>query len=209
MAYLPKSTEWKHCKGSTEVYRGYPCSLWSIFHVLTVSQVELEKTKQEAFANDFNIEEVINAIRLFVLNFFTCKECSQNFELETANFKSHLTNTEPHSAVIYFWKVHNSVNKRLEKDITTDPAHPKIQFPSRAQCPKCYKPNVDSNTVKDYESQFVLKEVAAYLLSFYSKFQIEGVMELEVKSPFNTTTTTKPLTKLFTKPLLKILPVVK
>ena len=172
-----------------------------MFHVLTVSQVELEKTKQQAYVQDFNIEEVINAIRLFVLNFFTCKECSQNFELETKEFKSHLSQNDPNSAVIYFWKVHNTVNKRLEKDLTTDPAHPKIQFPSKSQCPQCYKSNVDPNTAKVYESQFDLKEVASYLISFYSKFQIEGVMELEVKCPFTKTTILpKPLTKLLNKP---------
>ena len=42
---LPVAVEWRHCKGSELKYRGYPCSLWTLFHVLTVSQTEIEKTK--------------------------------------------------------------------------------------------------------------------------------------------------------------------
>lgn len=45
-SYLPTTIEWRHCKGSQEKYRGYPCSLWTLFHVLTVSQTEIEKAKQ-------------------------------------------------------------------------------------------------------------------------------------------------------------------
>lgn len=45
MSFLPNKIEWIHCQGSDPKYRGYPCSLWSLFHVLTVSQVEMEKSK--------------------------------------------------------------------------------------------------------------------------------------------------------------------
>ena len=44
-SFLPEQVEWKHCLGTEVKYRGYPCSLWSLFHVLTVSQVELENAK--------------------------------------------------------------------------------------------------------------------------------------------------------------------
>jgi hypothetical protein len=47
MANLPANVEWRHCKGSVEKFRGYPCSLWTLFHVLTVSQVEIEKSKKQ------------------------------------------------------------------------------------------------------------------------------------------------------------------
>jgi hypothetical protein len=44
-SYLPTTVDWRHCLGSEEKYRGYPCSLWTLFHVLTVSQTESEKVK--------------------------------------------------------------------------------------------------------------------------------------------------------------------
>ena len=171
--FLPSGTEWRHCKGSTPNFRGYPCSLWTIFHVLTVSQVEQEKAKQKPFEGEYNVKEVVNAIRLFASKFFTCQECAKNFDKETEGWESILV--EPYSAVKYIWKVHNQVNERLQKedkDGTSDPAFPKILFPSKSQCSSCYSTNGE---------EFVDSEVLKYLTSFYSKFQIEGVLELEVK----------------------------
>lgn len=172
--YLPSKIEWRHCKGSKDIYRGYPCSLWTIFHVLTVSQVEQEKGKQNPFTEGYNIQEVVNGIRVFVLNFFTCKDCSQHFKLETENWQNHLN--EPYDAVKYIWYIHNKVNERLKNEDNNDPVYPKIQFPNKTQCSKCFKENTNAN-----ESPFIESEVIQYLTSFYSKFQIEGVMELDMK----------------------------
>ena len=33
---LPTEEKWIACKGSAPQYRGYPCGLWTLFHVLTV-----------------------------------------------------------------------------------------------------------------------------------------------------------------------------
>ncbi len=179
-SFLPAKVEWHHCKGSTDIYRGYPCSLWTIFHVLTVSQVEKERTKPRPFTEDFDVQEVVNAIRLFVFNFFTCKECVENFKMETENWKSHLAYS--YDAVKYLWKVHNSVNERLKKEENNDPAHPKELFPSKAQCPKCYR---DSNDLKAGEPPFVSSEVLAYLQLYYSKFHIEGAAEMNIKKVYS------------------------
>lgn len=53
-SYLPEKIEWIHCKGSMPRYRGYPCSLWSLFHALTVNQVELERPKLKPCKLNFN-----------------------------------------------------------------------------------------------------------------------------------------------------------
>lgn len=38
-AYLVNDDgQYEHCAGSAPRYRGYPCSLWLLFHTLTVSQ---------------------------------------------------------------------------------------------------------------------------------------------------------------------------
>jgi hypothetical protein len=41
-AYLPDNhKQYQHCTGSAPQYRGYPCALWLIFHMLTVSQYKI------------------------------------------------------------------------------------------------------------------------------------------------------------------------
>ena len=107
-----------------------------------------------------------------MLNFFTCGECADNFRTETEDYIKHLS--KPYDAIQYMWTVHNSVNKRLEKDESTDPYHPKIMFPSKSQCPKCY-----SNTTDEHEPVWVETEVTAFLITFYSRSRIEGIKELD------------------------------
>lgn len=46
--------------------------------------------------------EVIEGIRHFVLNFFGCRECSQNFAKEIDGYKSQLVN--PEDPILYLWK---------------------------------------------------------------------------------------------------------
>ena len=46
-SYLAENTEWVHCKGSTPNFRGFPCSLWTLFHTLTVRQYELGVIKSQ------------------------------------------------------------------------------------------------------------------------------------------------------------------
>jgi len=56
-AFLPKKTEWRHCLGSESKYRGYPCSLWTLFHVLSVNQIEIElssSTPCKIYKNNFS-----------------------------------------------------------------------------------------------------------------------------------------------------------
>lgn len=60
------------------------------------------------------------------------------------------------------------MNNRLAKDLTEDPLHPKIQFPSIIQCSKCYSGT--NNTFNE-------EEVVNYLIKYYSN--IEGSAELD------------------------------
>ncbi len=41
-------------------------------------------------------------------------------------------------AVLWLFRTHNRVNKRLSGDLTEDPQRPKIQFPAPAICEKCW-----------------------------------------------------------------------
>lgn len=50
----------------------------------------------------FNVKEVIEGIRSFVKYFFSCKECSENFEKETKDYLGSLN--KPYDAIEYLWK---------------------------------------------------------------------------------------------------------
>lgn len=154
---MPDSIQWVHCKGSLSIYRGYPCSLWSIFHALTVSHAKALKQNQSK-----DLHEVMRAIQNYIKYFFSCDECAKNFEREIADYETYIQT--PDDVIEYLWRVHNHVNARLAGDNTEDPFNPKIQFPSIDKCPKCY----------DLNKNFVSEEVVNYLISFYSSYGIKG-----------------------------------
>jgi len=68
--------------------------------------------------------------------------------------------TSSKDQVLWLWKAHNKVNKRLKGTLSEDPGFPKTQFPTESQCSDCY---LDETNVFD-ESQ-----VLQFLLKMYSK----------------------------------------
>ncbi|CAF3326317.1 unnamed protein product [Rotaria socialis] len=160
-AYLPNDhVQYQHCAGSAPQYRGYPCALWLLFHTLTVSQYQAE-------SQDINVTEVLLAIKNYIKFFFGCKQCSDNFMKETINI-TQLDSQNKHQAIIYLWKVHNSVNKRLQGQITEDPKHPKVQFPNRYLCTTCKSINNSQNN-DDYD----ISKTIDFLLDYYSRKNID------------------------------------
>jgi thiol oxidase len=115
-------------------------------------------------------------MRSFILNFFSCKECSDNFANETKDWIENLK--EPHDAVLYLWKVHNNVNKRLSLEENNDPSFPKIIFPSQQQCEKCYTKKLENKTNIELNSIFDSNQVYIFLKSYYSKESIENLDNL-------------------------------
>ncbi|CAF2495206.1 unnamed protein product [Rotaria sp. Silwood2] len=159
-SYLPNNqVRYEYCAGSSPQYRGYPCTLWALFHALTVSQVQLETKRM-------NTIEIPSAIKYFIKNFFGCRHCSENFMKETKDIHQ-LDSQNKHAAIIYLWKIHNRVNKRLHGDDTEDPQHPKIQFPSESLCPNCRLTNDNS------DNNFDLSNTINFLLQHYSKDNID------------------------------------
>jgi len=124
------------CRGSQPQYRGYPCTLWSLFHTLTVQAASPAVAGQKQTTS----YTALNTMRGYIANFFTCQQCREHFtkmavEVDAMNDKSDK------AAVIWLWSAHNRVNKRLAGDTTEDPLFPKIQFPSVKACPDCKTPN--------------------------------------------------------------------
>uniref|UniRef100_A0A1B6KLZ5 Sulfhydryl oxidase n=1 Tax=Graphocephala atropunctata TaxID=36148 RepID=A0A1B6KLZ5_9HEMI len=126
--FLPKQG-WIGCQGSNPQYRGYPCSLWTMFHTLTVH----EETRE---GNSTGKQpKVLSTMAGYVKNFFTCSECAGHFTEMAKTMRGNVSTHE--DSVIWLWKAHNNVNRRLAGDATEDPKHKKIQFPSTEACPKC------------------------------------------------------------------------
>lgn len=125
--YLSTTADYIACKGSLSKFRGYTCGLWTLFHTLTVNAARkpgLEGPK------------VLRALHGYVKHFFGCTECSQHFQA-MAERNRLFDVKENDKAVLWLWISHNEVNLRLAGDVTEDPQHPKIQFPSVARCPAC------------------------------------------------------------------------
>ncbi|CAF1198762.1 unnamed protein product [Adineta steineri] len=155
-SYLPNNqVRYQYCTGSLPRYRGYPCGLWLLFHTLTVSQVQSEPKRMR-------IVEIPSAVKSFIKHFFGCRHCSDNFMKETSDFHQ-LDSGDKNSAIIYLWKIHNHVNKRLHGDETEDPKHPKVQFPSENLCSTC----------QSDDNNFDMTTTLNFLLKFYSKNNID------------------------------------
>ncbi|KAI3386489.1 hypothetical protein SNEBB_005291 [Seison nebaliae] len=132
--FLPKKVQWFHCRGSQKRYRGYPCAVWMLFHTIIANQQRLEMNSETA-RQHFQKANLLFVLKDYVISFFGCNDCVKNFLKETAALTVEVKKSS--DSLLYFWKVHNSVNKRLHTDITEDPYAHKIQFPPPKMCPKC------------------------------------------------------------------------
>ncbi|CAG2163135.1 unnamed protein product [Oppiella nova] len=133
--YLPPIVQWRHCSASKSHFRGYPCGLWSMFHVMTVKEYSMNSTH--------NSHEVLDLMRDFVIHFFSCEHCAKHFEKTSRRLSSVLTTAE--SSVLWLWRVHNQVNHRTKGSESEDPFFPKIQYPSHQMCSQCYQQNNEFN----------------------------------------------------------------
>lgn len=150
-----KTMEWVTCKGSKPDSRGFTCGLWSLMHSMAVK------------VPDSNGAKLWHAgISGFIRNFFGCKVCADHFFelLQTPDAVNLVTRED---VTLWLWRVHNQVNARLAreeaKDGTGDPDFPKIQWPSREQCPLCSVPGPNPGGSLDWNG----KEVFVFLINFY------------------------------------------
>ena len=63
-AFSDLGTNWIGCQGSKPMYGGYPCSAWTLWHTLTVSQL--------TGAKDDDPREVLRAMVKFYLHYIKC-----------------------------------------------------------------------------------------------------------------------------------------
>ncbi|KAK6470763.1 sulfhydryl oxidase 2 [Huso huso] len=134
--YLTNKLEWVGCQGSQPALRRYPCSLWTLFHTLTVQAAE----RPDALANtglEENAQAVLQTMRRYIGSFFGCQECGRHFE-EMA--KESMDQVTTHNeAVLWLWRKHNTVNNRLAGALSEDPQFPKTRWPTPDLCPACHE----------------------------------------------------------------------
>lgn len=88
------------CYSTRVGVRRFPCSLWSLFHHLTVQHLNSD--------HDDDPMEVLHAMHGYIKHFFGCTECSKHFQ-EMAK-RNHIWNvTSKDQAVLWLWSSHNEV----------------------------------------------------------------------------------------------------
>lgn len=88
---------------------------------------------------------VMIGIRDFIDYFFGCRYCRDHFMHMAKSIHEEVS--DHNDGIIWLWKSHNRVNARLQKDISSDPAYPKIQFPPEEMCAECQKITDAQNTI--------------------------------------------------------------
>ncbi|KAM4578050.1 sulfhydryl oxidase 2 [Fundulus diaphanus] len=149
--FLGAELRWVGCQGSRPGLRGYPCSLWTLFHVLTV-QHEATPTALDNTGLEDKAAPVLQVMRRYIRTFFGCKECGQHFEQAAAASMDEVKSGE--EEVLWLWNQHNRVNTRLAGSLSDDPLFPKAPWPSPALCPACHE---EKNGVHVWNQDNVLR----------------------------------------------------
>uniref|UniRef100_A0A8C0WPC3 Sulfhydryl oxidase n=1 Tax=Castor canadensis TaxID=51338 RepID=A0A8C0WPC3_CASCN len=133
---LTNHVKWVGCQGSRLELRGYPCSLWKLFHTLTVqASIHPEALAGTGFEDD--PQAVLQTVRKYVHTFFGCKECGEHFEAMAKESMDSVKTLD--QAVLWLWKKHNAVNSRLAGHLSEDPRFPKVPWPTPDLCPACHE----------------------------------------------------------------------
>ncbi|KAH8251738.1 hypothetical protein KR038_005854 [Drosophila bunnanda] len=160
-----KGRRYVGCIASRPFLRGFTCSLWTLFHFLTV-----EAAKPPHY---FKPGSVLLTVHGFAKYFFGCSDCSRHFQAmakrrRLASVKSH------DEEILWLWEAHNEVNQRVASDSTEDPKFPKIQFPSEEDCPTCRSSSNSSEWQKPEVLKYLKKIYDRENLSFYGLPTAQG-----------------------------------
>ena len=104
-----KNQQWVGCHGSRPKFRGYPCSLWTTFHTLTVS---FAQKHPDDSALEPNL--VLQAMKGFIKYFFGCSHCSNHFVDMAEDEVNPIESVKsPRQAVLWLWAAHNKVKQKI------------------------------------------------------------------------------------------------
>lgn len=151
-------SQWVGCKGSKEGYRGYPCGLWTMFHMLTVNYANENKRSEH------DPKKILEAMHGYIRHFFGCADCAQHFvEMTGKNKIFEVSNVN--DSILWLWSAHNEVNARLSGDDTEDPEHRKVQYPTAKHCPNCRYENGtwnEENVLRYLKAKYSYKGINYY-----------------------------------------------
>jgi len=133
VAHVKGAEKWVGCRGSRPTLRGYPCAMWNLFHVLSVSAADFNRDIPE---DKVNGREVVEAMAKYIKSFFGCRECASHFETMVNDDLDDSVQSFD-DVILWLWKAHNKVNARLKGESSEDPQAPKIQFPDVETCLSC------------------------------------------------------------------------
>uniref|UniRef100_A0A8P4KF94 Sulfhydryl oxidase n=1 Tax=Dicentrarchus labrax TaxID=13489 RepID=A0A8P4KF94_DICLA len=134
--FLGAELRWVGCQGSRTGLRGYPCSLWTLFHVLTV-QHDATPTALENTGLEGEAAPVLQVMRRYIRTFFGCEQCGRHFEQAASATLDRVQNRE--DQILWLWNQHNRVNYRLAGSLSDDPLFPKAPWPSPSLCSSCHE----------------------------------------------------------------------
>lgn len=120
-----------------------------------------------------SVTESLDAITGYMQHFFGCEECSENFLKMSKTIKTEVTS--PGDQILWLWKAHNDANKRLHGDLSEDPKHIKLQFPSqKLMCDKCH-----THSSTEEHPVWDLDKVLVFLRKYYSSKKLVPIPEEE------------------------------
>ncbi|XP_045702336.1 sulfhydryl oxidase 2 [Phyllostomus hastatus] len=134
--FLTNQIRWVGCQGSRPELRGYSCSLWKLFHTLTV-QAGARPDALDGTGLEGDPQAVLQAIRRYVRTFFGCSECGEHFEQMAQESLGSVKTSD--QAILWLWEKHNLVNSRLAGHPSEDPRFPKAPWPTPDLCPACHE----------------------------------------------------------------------
>lgn len=154
------SNSYVGCIATKPNSRGYTCSLWQLFHYMTVQAADTDRSQDPL--------EILQAMHGYIKYYFGCTDCSEHFQDMAAKRKIWNTSSKD-GAIIWLWAAHNEVNQRLAGDLTEDPNFPKIQFPSASSCPLCrHKSDTKSTEIHEDNNKWDKTKVLQFLKNIYN-----------------------------------------
>jgi len=97
----------------------YTCGLWQAFHILTLRAGTSDGSSSISSAprnTSASVPEVLERIKGFVVNFFTCDDCRQHFReaYDSRQFGlDRLAGDDAKGAALWLWRMHASVEARV------------------------------------------------------------------------------------------------
>lgn len=158
--------EWKSCKGSEPHLRGYPCSVWTLFHTLLVNAAIVGDPAMAVGGRSTVAKVMVN----YIHHFFSCRPCAENFSSKVTQLG--FLPTTPQDSILWLWQIHNMANIILKGDASEDPEHPKIVWPSQENCPNCRAQTTwfstpDFPVVQAQGENWNVKATTDYLIKVY------------------------------------------